>query len=308
MWRYLRLTTLQAEYRTERACVLPEYLGSTLRGALGQELRTASCVDRDSPCTVCPRPDRCAVGALFDDPAVIDAVSSQRQLGEEGGQASGQNAGGFDRPRPYILAPPPRRRGNYASGETIRFGVTLVGRARIWFPWVVAAMTGIGRARHQRRATALVASANRCGPSRADLIEFEPATLGVGQVLPELDATRIVADGPPATSQAIVALVTPADLKQKGRRLDQLDGPTFFRRLIRRIGTLVETYGNPPPDAREFDYRALASLADQVVVQDQQVSVQSWERYSGRLDAKHPLSGLVGQALLTGIPEGSGPT
>jgi hypothetical protein len=122
-------------------------------------------------------------------------------------------------------------------------------------------------------------------------------------VVPEVDATQIVAGGPPYASQAVVALVTPADLKQKGRRLDRLDGPAFFRRLIRRIGTLVESYGNPAADSRGFDYHALSVLADQVVVTDQQVSVHVWERYSNRQEAKHPLSGLVGWALLTGIPE-----
>jgi hypothetical protein len=31
--------------------------------------------------------------------------------------------------------------------------------------------------------------------------------------------------------------------------------------------------------------------------------MQVWERYSNRLEGKHPLSGLVGHALLSNIPE-----
>ena len=31
--------------------------------------------------------------------------------------------------------------------------------------------------------------------------------------------------------------------------------------------------------------------------------MQTWERYSNRLEGKHPLSGLVGRALLSDIPE-----
>ncbi len=87
------------------------------------------------------------------------------------------------------------------------------------------------------------------------------------------------------------------------RRLDRLDESAFFRRLIRRIGTLVESYGNPTDDARGFDDHALSVLADQVAVIEQSISIQSWERYSSRQEARHPLSGLVGQALLTDIPE-----
>ena len=67
MWRSLNLTMLQAEYRTERACELPEYLGSTVRGAFGEELRR-SCLESDAPCASCHQPDRCACGALFDGP------------------------------------------------------------------------------------------------------------------------------------------------------------------------------------------------------------------------------------------------
>jgi CRISPR-associated endoribonuclease Cas6 len=95
--------------------------------------------------------------------------------------------------------------------------------------------------------------------------------------------------------------MTLPDLQQEGRRIDRLDGPAFLRRLIRRVGTLVESYGSLPPDAAPCDYHALADLADQVVVEDQNVSTHTWERYSNRNESKHPLSGLVGQALFTGI-------
>ena len=298
------MTVLQAEYRTERACELPGYLGSTLRGALGQELRAVSCVEPDSPCAVCRHPDRCAAGALFDDPPAVSAVSPPRPAEAEGPHGdTGGRAGGFDRPRAYVLVPPPWRRGTYASGETIRLGVTLAGRARVWYPWVVAAMAGIGRrgfgvGRHPWTLVRIGAVGHDGG-----LIEIDHGTAGVATVVPELEATRIVADGPPPAPRAVVVLVTAADLRQKGRRLDRLDGPTFFRRLIRRIGTMVETYGNPPADVRGFDYHALGSMADQVVVEDQHVFLQTWERYSNRREGKHPLTGLVGRALLTGIPE-----
>jgi CRISPR-associated endoribonuclease Cas6 len=125
----------------------------------------------------------------------------------------------------------------------------------------------------------------------------------VGTAIPELDGTHIVEEAPASSPKTIVALITPADLQQKGQRLDRLDGPVFFRRLIRRLGTLVETYCQVPAGTGACDYRALAMLADQVVVTEQQVKTQSWERFSTRLQKIHPLTGLVGQALMTNIPE-----
>src|SRR5262245_15549815 len=107
MWSHLSLTVLQAEYRTERACELPEYLGSTLRGALGQELRAVSCIEPNSPCAACRHPDRCAAGALFDDPPLASAVATPGPAAGEGDHAGGGGrTASFDRPRPYVLVPP----------------------------------------------------------------------------------------------------------------------------------------------------------------------------------------------------------
>jgi CRISPR-associated endoribonuclease Cas6 len=293
MWRFISLTVLRAEYRVGRDGALPEYLGSTLRGVFGHALRAVSCAEPDSPCASCPRIDRCAAGAMFDS------------SGGEGSAArnAGDGAGGFDRPRPYVLDVPPRRSAAYSAGESIRLGVTLVGRARIWSPWVIAALDGIGRLGLgvERQPVSLV-RLTAIGPAGTEL-ELDPRSHGIGARIPELSGAAIVAEGPAPADQAIIVLTTPADLQQKGRRLDRLDGPAFFRRLIRRVGTLAETYGSPPPGAPTCDYHALAELADRVEVVDQEISTQTWERYSNRREAKHPLCGLVGRALFAGIAE-----
>jgi CRISPR-associated endoribonuclease Cas6 len=121
--------------------------------------------------------------------------------------------------------------------------------------------------------------------------------------VPELDGSRIVAKGSAPASQAIVAFKTPADLKRKGQRIHRLDGRTFFRRLIRRVGRLVESYCTFPPDAERRDFHALGALADQITVTEQEIEMHVWERYSNRLEGKHPHFGLVGHALLSDIPE-----
>jgi CRISPR-associated endoribonuclease Cas6 len=135
------------------------------------------------------------------------------------------------------------------------------------------------------------------------LIAIDHETRGVNDRIPDLDGSQVVAEGPVPASRAIVAFKTPADLKRKGQRIDRLDGPTFFRRLIRCIGTLVESYCTIPPDAEPCDFHALGALADQVTVTEQDIEMQVWERYSNRLEGKHPLSWLVGHALLSDIPE-----
>jgi hypothetical protein len=155
MWRYLCLTELSAEYRTERGCLLPEYLGSTFRGVFGQELHAVSCVETTSPCDFCRRPDRCAAGALFDGPLV-------GQAGLPAGSAGGPaGAGGFDQPRPYILAPPSRNRGAYAPGVDPPGSNTR---------WTVAGLVPLGRRRHGRDRTTRARRRTAKPVARANLL------------------------------------------------------------------------------------------------------------------------------------------
>jgi hypothetical protein len=301
MWRSLSLTMLQAEYRTERACDLPEYLGSTVRGTFGQELRARSCLESRPPCAACRQPDRCAAGALFGDPA--DGNGSAQPLGVTHPAASQSRGGsGGDQLRPYILVSPPWRSQAYQPGEVIRVGLTLVGRARVWLPQVRSALAGVGTRGLgvDRRPWALVRIA-AVGPDM-NPVEVDRANADARLAFPQLAGPELLAKAPPPAGQARLVFLTPADLKSHGQRVDRLDGASLFLRLIRRIGTLAEGFCSPPLD-RPFDYHPLADLARQVVVADQQVSTVRWDRYSGRQGTKHPLSGLVGQALVTNIPD-----
>jgi CRISPR-associated endoribonuclease Cas6 len=133
-------------------------------------------------------------------------------------------------------------------------------------------------------------------------VAIDATSAADGLTIPQLDGPEIVAKAPPAAGQAGLVFLTLADLKSQGQRIDHLDGPGLFRRLNRRVGTLAECFCDPPVHG-PFDYRPLADLAGQVVVADQQVSSVRWDRYSGRQRTKHPLSGLIGQAVVTQIPD-----
>jgi hypothetical protein len=315
MWQHLSLTVLQTEYRTERACELPEFLGSTFRGAFGRELHDVCCTEPDGPCSTCRRPERCAAGALFDTvEPILPVLGAALHVAPRGDERNGDGrmaattiatAGpaGFDQPRPYILIPPSSQRGKFAAGEPIRFGLTLVGRAQAWYPWIVATMArlgerGIGVERQKLALVRIVAEA-----ANGRQFAIDPVTRGIGTIVPEIKGPEIIAHAPPPSPEAIIGFVTPAHLKQKRQRLDRLDGPALFKRLMRRIGTLVESYCTIPAGTPQCDYRTLSALAEQVVVREQDVRLREWERISSRRGIKHPLSGLAGHALVTNIAE-----
>ncbi len=282
MWQHLSLTVLQAEYRTERACELPEYLGSTFRGAFGRELHDVCCIEPNGPCSTCRRPDRCAAGALFDtiSPSLPVLGAAPRQTDRNGSDATSNSTSqhpatigptGFDQPRPYVLIPPTSQRGKYAAGEQIRFGLTLVGRAQAWYPWIIATMARLGQRGigvERQKLTLVRIFADLADGSH---VEIDPATRGVGTRVPEITGLDIVAQAPQPAPEAIIGFVTPAHLKQHRQRIDRLDGPTLFKRLIRRVGTLAESYCTIPDRTPPCDYQAMAAMAEQVVVKEQDV-------------------------------------
>jgi len=79
--------TLRALERT----VLPPYLGSTLRGALGHALKDAACVVEHRDCRRCPLQDTCAYPYLFETPVPLDI----REL-----------RGQTHAPLPFLIEPP----------------------------------------------------------------------------------------------------------------------------------------------------------------------------------------------------------
>jgi CRISPR-associated endoribonuclease Cas6 len=79
--------TLRALERT----ILPPYLGSTLRGALGHALKDAACIVEHRDCRRCPLLDTCAYPYLFETPV-------RPEIKELRGQTHA--------PLPFLIAPP----------------------------------------------------------------------------------------------------------------------------------------------------------------------------------------------------------
>ncbi len=127
MWSRVQLLVLRVEYRAERRCRLPAVKGAMLHGILGRAFShvgcfsPSACQPQGSLQRTCLGIDRCVHGAL--------------------------HAPNGPQPRPFILTVPAGERQVYAPGDTLEFGLTLVGRGRVWLPWVLwglGAVSGFG--------------------------------------------------------------------------------------------------------------------------------------------------------------------
>jgi hypothetical protein len=109
---------------------LPRFKGSTLRGALGAALKRAVCIRDDFNCGVCLVRPSCVYTRLFETlpPDGLAPFHGQQQA-----------------PRPFVLEPPLTEKQHYARGERLTFGLTLIGRAVDYLPYVIFAVDEAGR-------------------------------------------------------------------------------------------------------------------------------------------------------------------
>jgi hypothetical protein len=118
--------------------VLPVYLGSTLRGAFGHAFRRLACPARAAE--PCPIPETCPYHLVFEaaPPPAAAALRTHEEI-----------------PRPFVIAPSPAGAPEYPSGSEVVFDLTLVGRARDFFPYFVVALRDVDRIGRGRRAVRL---------------------------------------------------------------------------------------------------------------------------------------------------------
>lgn len=137
--------------------------GSALRGALGYALKKSVCVISHGDCGQCLLASRCAYSYIFETawPEGIELTKGQRNA-----------------PHPFILDPPvyPRRKGKQvtpissdseagrnersrvhrlAAGDELVFGLTVIGRATEYLPYLIYAIremaqSGLGVGRQPR--------------------------------------------------------------------------------------------------------------------------------------------------------------
>ena len=104
-----------------RDTVLSEFIGNTLRGALGESIIRRCCKTQSAICTDCRHSQDCALYRVYKTP--------DNMLGVAGAT-----------PNPYIINVPYTKKRDYKEGESISFAVLLVGNARRFEQDILAAI------------------------------------------------------------------------------------------------------------------------------------------------------------------------
>jgi len=269
--------TFHCRFNSE--ALLPGYLGSTLRGALGWALKKTSCALRRQSCEGCLLREQCAYSWIFETERY--RAGDRRKV----------NA----RPHPFVLQPGASRE-KMEAGDAFSFSLLLIERANDLLPQLVYAVRqmgesgiGSGRRRGMGRFELLeVASGDElCYVSGEDLL-FRPAMMNKLSLGGEDDSV-------PRSLR--ISFVTPLRMKRGNSLQDSLPFSELIRASLRRVASLEEAYGVGEP---ELDYRGLIERAGAVEISTSSLHWQRLFRWSNRQKKKVSLAGLGGEVSYRG--------
>ena len=286
MLETLTATAQWVEFRAQEPLCLPEYKGSTFRGALGHALRRVACALKTQDCPSCLLRQRCAYCVCFETPVPEGAEVMQKYPYA---------------PHPFVLEPPMDDRREFAEGESLWVRLLLTGRsaqflAHFVYAFDEVAREGVGRRRGKMEMAALYAD---FGPERRIIYDSakrsltgEPPVLG-----PETIQARVAAlSGKPFR----IIFETPTRVKYREHFLKEPELGAITPGLLRRLNML--NYFFCGGEAKS-DVRHLLTMADEAQMTNCRVRWEDWTRYSARQDTEMQMGGIMGYADYPAIPD-----
>lgn len=284
--RSLAASCYRVTFTAARRLDLPEYLGSTLRGAFGRAFRALACPSRIGE--PCPIPSQCPYHLIFESspPPDSDALRTHEEI-----------------PRPFVIAPEWRlapeshdARLVYEPGQELSFGLVLIGRAQEFFPHFVVALREMDRIGRGRRAVELArieASDLWNTPTRIVYDARDNVVRGKGSPLTLEDCAR----EPSPHGLVTIEFVTQTRLKHEGSWARVPEFHIVFRRLLGRLSSMARFHCGRPLDV---DFKGMIDRAHEIRLVRNDTRWVSWSRYSSRQDKKMQWDGLVGAAAYEG--------
>ncbi|MBL7066227.1 MAG: CRISPR system precrRNA processing endoribonuclease RAMP protein Cas6, partial [Anaerolineae bacterium] len=267
---------------------LPRYKGSTLRGGFGAVFKRTVCFQKEvKSCADCLLKANCPYAYIFETSPPQDAEVLRTYS---------------DVPLPFVIEPPLDIRTVYEPGETLDFGLVLVGRAINYLPYFIVVFKelgrvglGQGRGRYRLREVAAVQPLDGIEEtiySAANEMVCE-RDLSVGWKEIEVQSSKFKVQ----SSKVMVNFLTPTRMKHEGRFVVRPEFHVLVRNILRRVSSLYYFHCG---EKWEVDYRGIIEAAKGVRLAEARTGWVDWERYSRRQQQRMNLGGLVGQATYEG--------
>ena len=268
----LRVGILQVEFEVLERLYLPDYKGSTLRGALASSLRQIMCATRQRSC------QRCLLSAQFIYRNIFETTRDNQAVA-----------------RPYVIEPPLTDKNVYEPGEKLPFNLLLIGPALDYVPYLIVTLQAMGKtasAAVGQDVSAASCHAQSVSPADAAYLYRRRKYCSSGQRTGDKTQDLLVDEFSP--SQLELQFITPVRLTQGGRLQDEISCELLVRAILRRLHDLV------PEASSEQNHTDLLAAAQEIEVTKQELQWYDWERYSSRQKSRMKLGGLLGTATLAG--------
>jgi hypothetical protein len=273
----MKIGDYQFSCTLQQDALLPPYKGSTFRGGFGVALKQTLCALRQQQCPVCLLRETCLYARVFE---VLPPTASAARLAAP--------------PHPYVIRPAADSRTRLAAGDSFNFNLLLFGDLNQALPYFVYAFDKMGQNGIGKGRAKFVLNRVSCNDQvlyRQGSTRLEPCT-GIESL--QLPAT---VDAPAADIH--LNLQTPLRVKQQGHFVQKLDFATLMRTALRRLSSVMATYGAGDPD---LPYRELIQQAEQVAVLNDQTRWHDWQRYSNRQQDAMQFGGLIGNISFAQVP------
>jgi hypothetical protein len=267
--------------------IVPPYEGSMIRGAFGRAFKESCCPFPHKNGAGCPLGESCPYGYVFETspPEHAREFAKNREL-----------------PRPYVFEPPERTKMEYAAGEKMRFGFTVVGRAAEYMPYFIYAFSkmgeeGIGRLR-ARYALERVVAENPLSGAREEVFDGEMVkNRSLSTSWEDAASAARGLDG----GRVRLEFLTPTFVKFRGEVTPE--APLFaalVQNLLIRIPMLSAVHCG---EVWQEDFKALVVRAGEVETITDETTWVSFRRYSSFRRKSETLEGVVGRVEYAGPVE-----
>jgi len=270
--------------------ILPSYKGSTLRGGFGYAFKRVVCAIRDKECIDCLLKEKCVYSYVFETPPPSDTKIMRKYTSA---------------PHPFVIEPPMEKRRGYKTGDEIRFGLTLIGRAIDYLPYFIYTFDelgkigiGKGKAKYELKTVKSVKMLDDSVKAYETIYDSDAKTLKsfAIQFLSQPSLSYLSLSS--RHSYLSLSFLTPTRILYNGHLTLDLEFHILIRNLLRRLSLLY--YFHCGGDTSEIDFKGIIEKAKEVKIAEKHLRWYDWERYSGRQETRMKMGGFVGKITFEG--------
>lgn len=263
---------------------LPDYKGSTFRGAFGYAFRRVVCALKKNDCSDCLLKAKCIYAYVFETSPESDS------------RLMGMNKY-LKIPHPFIIEPPQEIKRIYNSKERLSFNLVLVGRACNYLPYFIYTFdelgkSGIGRANGRYSLLQVDSEGKTVYYSQDKTIrEFEIKRIEIPEDIDFINGSL-------RNESITLRFQTPARISY-GRDLTvKLEFHILIRSLLRRLCLL--NYFHSEMREPAWEHKKIIAEAEKITIESDHMRWHDWERFSTRQAVRMKLGGLIGDIKYRG--------